>query len=90
MNLPTPIEVGLQGWKKRDIEIRVIQMVRRSTTPQSGWTIYQKLAKKNIRLYSGKEICIMMYDLYKRGYIEHAGFSKDSDRDSVYTQLTGD
>ena len=41
-------------------------------------------------LYQRKEVCLMMYDLYKRGYIERAGFSKDSDRNSVYTKPTGD
>jgi len=81
-NLPEIIPVGAQGWKKRQFEIIVLETVKRATKPQSGWGVFQKLNKKKIYTYRGKEICVIMYALYKRGYLEHMGF--DRERDSIY------
>ena len=88
MKLPDPISLGVQGWKKREFEILVLKTVERSTKPQSGWTIFQKMNKKKIYTYKGKEICMIMYELYKRGYLRRVGF--DSDRDSIYKLPMGE
>lgn len=88
MNLPESIPIGLQGWKKREFEIILLKMVERATNPQSGWTVFQKLNKKKIYTYKGKEICFIMYGLYERGYLERIGF--DSERDSIYILPKGE
>lgn len=82
MNLPVKVSADVQGYKKRKIEIIIIQMVSRSTTFQSGFAIYQKLGKINIHKYQRNDVCCIMYDLYQRGYLIHKGFGKDGD--SVY------
>jgi len=82
MNLPELIPIGQQGWKMREAERMVIEIVTRSTNPQSGWTIRQKLRRKKQADISGKQLSGIMYSLYKRGYLKRVGF--DNDRDSIY------
>ena len=79
---PEKIPVGVKGWKVREIERLIIEVVSRSTTPQSGWTIRQKFLKSRTNFTPGKELCEIMFSLYQRGFLERTGF--DSDRDSVY------
>lgn len=83
LNMPEIIPVGTQGWKIRDAERIIIEIVNRSTTPQSGWAIRQKLkSKKKYWSLQGEQLCSIMFSLNKRGYLEHMGF--DSDSDSIY------
>lgn len=79
LKLPEILPVGVQGWKKRETERMVLEFVNRSTTPQSGWTIYQKFKKKKIYRYGGRELSLIMFSLYERGYLEKVGFDKEND-----------
>lgn len=68
-----PIEKGQPGWKKRRLQITILEVVSRSTTPQTGWDIYQKLRKKKNYSVDGNDLCIKMNSLCEMGYLKRVG-----------------
>jgi len=71
------IPKGEKGWKNRRLDIQMLDVMQRATTPQTGWHISQKLRKAD-----GYHICERMYYLYTQEYLKLVGH--DSDGDSEY------
>ena len=69
------IEKGLMGWKVRKLERQILDSMSRSTIPNTGWHIYQKIRFKTSA--GGNEICMRMHSLANRGYLKVVGSDGD-------------
>ena len=76
-----PLTKGKAGWKKRLVEILILETMGRATTPHTGWVIYQKIKHKiQYGSYSnGDAICEIMGSLSQKGYLEKVESDYDGD-----------
>ena len=76
-----PIEKGKSGWKKRLVEILILETMSRTTLPNTGWCVWQKIKSeiKHKSYSDGKIICEIMKSLSERGYLEISGSESCSD-----------
>ena len=79
-----PITKGLQGWKTRQIEIAILDRMGKSTTPQTGWHMYQKL-RKTYPL-DGYQFCARMISLSEKGFLTIVGTDYDCGHEFVLTE----
>jgi len=68
--------------KNTELNRLIIESMDRSTTPQTGYSIYNKIRRNIKSTFKADDICKAMVDLGESGYIVFAGFDKD--RDSLY------
>jgi len=69
--------------KKQMLSEMIIFGIDRATTPQTGWSIWQKIKRKTSA--SGNDICIRMNSMCEEGFIKRVGH--DNDGDSLYVKL---
>lgn len=67
-------------FKRAKLQNLIVSGVIRATTPQTGWSIWQKIKTKTSA--NGDQVCREMFALCYDGVIKRVGF--DADGDSQY------
>ena len=72
-----PLEKGVKGWRRREQEILIIDVLKSATTSHTGCDMFQKFAKRNILSTNETELSLLMQSLHRRGYLKLVGNDVD-------------
>ena len=70
-----PLTKGQLGWRKRLVEILILETMDSATEPLTGWDVYMLIHYKlpHGRYSSGIVICEIMKSLSQEGYLRKVG-----------------